>query len=143
MDPINLIPPEQRAIAVMYECPALHKLGQVVARNPNMDPAFRHLLQQLETFAPKVTMEAIEGRLRNDLGNSIERYHLEIDSEPLAEASVAVVIGCRWQTPSGRGPSREGVLKVLKPGIESRLREELVILARLADYLDERRSAYS
>ena len=135
--------PAQRAIVVMYECPTLHKLGQVVARNSNMDPAFRHLLQQLETFAPKVTMEAIEGRLRNDLGNSLERYRLEIDSEPLAEASVAVVIGCRWQTPSGRGPSREGVLKVLKPGIESRLREELAILARLADYLDERRSAYS
>lgn len=136
-------PPAQRAIVVMYECPALHKLGQVVARNPNMDPAFRHLLQQLETFTPKVTMEEIEGRLRRDLGDSIERYRIEIDSEPLAEASVAVVIGCRWRTPSGRGPSREGVLKVLKPGIEACLREELAVLARLADYLDGRRSVYT
>ncbi len=53
---------------------------------------------------------------------------------PLAEASVAVVIGFTWQ-------GQRGVFKLLKPEIERALDEELAILDPLGAFLDERRES--
>ena len=42
--------PEQRLVAVARHSPALHKLGQVLARDRRLPPGFRALLQGLEAM---------------------------------------------------------------------------------------------
>jgi ubiquinone biosynthesis protein len=53
---------------------------------------------------------------------------------------VAVVVPCRWRQ-SADAPTRDGILKILKPGVADRLEEELEILVALADHLDAMRDA--
>jgi ubiquinone biosynthesis protein len=69
---------------------------------------------------------------------------VRLAEQSLAEGSVAVVIPLTWcDHADGPGaPPRQGVAKVLRPGIAARLDEDLGILGRLADYLDERRAEY-
>jgi ubiquinone biosynthesis protein len=52
---------------------------------------------------------------------------------------VPVVVPLTWSDPAewAGAPRRQGVAKVLKPGIATRLGEDLAILSRLADYLGE------
>jgi ubiquinone biosynthesis protein len=85
-------------------------------------------------------MAVIEPIAREQLGQAIERLEIRIGPRALAEASVAVVLPGSWRSPGGS--RTEGVLKVLKPSVAERLGEELAVLARLGDYLDERREAY-
>jgi ubiquinone biosynthesis protein len=55
----------------------------------------------------------------------------------LAEASVAVVIPFRLDAAPGERP-RDGVFKVLKPGIGERLEQELELFERVGEYLDQK-----
>ena len=62
---------------------------------------------------------------------------IDLSAHPLAEASVAVVLPFTWRD-GGRAGHRQGVFKVLKPGVEERLHEELEIWAELGGFLEER-----
>ena len=62
---------------------------------------------------------------------------IELSAHPLAEASVAVVLPFTWQGKRSRDP-QHGVFKVLKPGVEERLFEELEIWVELGAFLEER-----
>lgn len=126
----------QRLAALMRHCPTLHKLGQVIARDRRLAPELRHRLQALESMEAKTTVAAIEPIVRHQLGNLLD-LGIELADRPLAEASVAVVV------PFSARPSRTdvpatGVLKVLKPGIEARLAEELQLWEPLAAFIEER-----
>jgi ubiquinone biosynthesis protein len=131
----------EQAQAAMLACPTLHKLGQVLARHQRLDPAFREQLRALESCVPSTPIDAIRGVLERELGPAMERFEIELGAAPLAEASVAVVVPCTWK-PSRRAKRRHAVLKVLRPGIASKLHEELDILAELANFMDHRREAY-
>lgn len=132
---------QEQAHAAMRACPTLHKLGQVLARHQNLDPAFRDQLRLLESCAPSTRMEEIRPLIESELGDFVYRFQIELGDTPLAEASVAVVVPCTWK-PSRRSKRRHAVLKVLRPGIAAKLHEELDILAALADFMDRRRQAY-
>jgi ubiquinone biosynthesis protein len=88
---------------------------------------------------PRLTAGQVRELVANALGSE-PRDGVTIESQALAEASVAVVIPFTWHDQQKR-PHR-GVLKVLKPGIEETLEEDLSILARLGDFLDERCHEY-
>jgi ubiquinone biosynthesis protein len=79
--------------------------------------------------------------LERELAPTVEKYRICVEEQPLAEASVAIVIPLTWCDPAD-GRRRQGVAKLLRPGIEERLAEDLAILGRLADYLEERWIAY-
>ncbi len=130
-----------RIVQLMHACPTLHKLGQVLARHRALDREFREQLQRLESFEPKTPRCEVQAILDRELREAIDRYAIELEPRPLAEASVAVVTGCSWSH-SANEPRRRGALKILKPGVAEKLTEELAILGELADYLDEWRSAY-
>ncbi|MFO0958878.1 MAG: AarF/UbiB family protein [Isosphaeraceae bacterium] len=119
----------ERLARLAQSCPALHKLGQILARDPRLSPELRGHLQGLESLPPAVPIEAIERLLRDEVG-PLERYDIRLEPPAIAEASVAVVVPFR-----GEGP---GVFKVLKPGIEDRLDQELALLESVGGYLDER-----
>lgn len=92
----------------LRQCPTLHKLGQLLARDPRLGLELRQRLSSLESCLPL---------------SKIEDYEWPPDLVPslaLAEGSVASVFVCRWG-------STEVVAKRLKPGIEQQLTGELAI----------------
>jgi ubiquinone biosynthesis protein len=129
----------ERLVAIARRCPALHKLGQVLARDRRLPADFRRLLQTLESMPS--ALDAAESRTlaEAELG-PLSRLCIEIDEQPLAEASVAIVVPF-----TSVGSSRDcegGVLKLLKPGIEEKLEEELDLLQRIGALLDDRCQTY-
>ncbi|HOB74146.1 MAG TPA: AarF/ABC1/UbiB kinase family protein [Phycisphaerae bacterium] len=138
-------PPSQRLVGLMRECPALHKLGQVLARRRELDPGFRRRLQTLESMQSRIDLSEVRPVILRELGDHIERYRIRLEAQALAEASVAVVIPFTWagHNRSKAAAKREaGVLKVLKPRAAEYLEEDLEILGQVADFLDERRKIY-
>ncbi len=111
-------------------CPVLHKLGQVLARDQHISHELRQQLQTLESLPPSVDEKTIEQVLTAELG-SLDGLGIQLEFPAIAEASVAVVVGYRHGT-------THGVLKVLKPGIEQRLDEELALAERVGAHLDQR-----
>jgi len=120
-------PIERRLVELLRSSPILHKLGQTLARDRRLDPDLRRSLQLLETLPPSYSRSELEPLL----GDALTGAEL---GEPLAEGSVAVVLSCRSRTPEGM--LVPGVLKVLKPGIEERLAEELAVWPVLGLHLE-------
>ena len=128
-----------RLVAIARHCPALHKLAQVLARDRRLPPDLRRHLQTLETMAPSHDLGWLRAEIEREIG-PLAALGVELDEDPLAEASVAVVVPfvCR-----GAGPQpRRGVFKLLKPGIEAVLERELAVLQEIGAVLDERCREY-
>jgi ubiquinone biosynthesis protein len=123
-----------RVLNLLRNCPTLHKLGQVVSREPRLSRELRQRLQRLESLKPATRTRDIPGDVLDELRNIA---NIEIADHPLAEASVALVLPFTWHV-GGAEQTREGVFKVLKPGVHERLFEELDIWAELGSYLEER-----
>jgi ubiquinone biosynthesis protein len=134
----------RRLVLFLHACPALHKIGQVVARNRHLAPELRRHLQELESLEPHTPPEQWRPLLARELAPAAEEYRIRVGERALAEASVAVVVPLTWSDPAdGAGaPRRHGVAKLLKPGVVGRLGEDLDILGRLAAYLEERWAAH-
>lgn len=129
---------EQRMAALARRCPTLHKMGQVLARDRRLPPSLRSLLQGLESMAPSVSGSELERTITAELGN-LDDDQIAIEREPIAEASVAVVLPFGWR--DGRA-IRRGVFKVLKPNVIEHLEEELALLTRVGALLDDRCESY-
>lgn len=120
----------ERLGRLAQSCPVLHKLGQVLARERRLAAELRSELQLLESLPPSVPLEAIERSLNEELG-PLNKLELELTPPALAEASVAVVIPYE-----DRRTEQSGVFKLLKPGIEQRMREELTLMEQVGAHLD-------
>src|SRR5438552_1191776 len=125
----------QRIVVLLHHLPTLHKLGQVVARNRRLNRDFRAWLQRLESFEPRTSAAAIVRLLDREF-SGWRKAGIKLAPEALAEGSVAVVAPFTWKRAADGEPG-EGVFKLLKPGIQSRLTEELRIWAALADFIEE------
>jgi ubiquinone biosynthesis protein len=124
-----------RLVAIAECCPVLHKLGQVLARDRRLAAGLRLKLQRLETLQPLPgAADWVPAALAAEIGPPA-RQGIVLHREPLAEASVAMVVPLTWSG-EGDGPVR-GVFKLLKPGIEARLAGELAILREMGGLLDE------
>jgi ubiquinone biosynthesis protein len=126
------VPPAARLVALMAACPTLHKLGQVLARHEALDLELRRHLQALESMPSTLDMASIIDRIRAELGGRVDDRRLAVADTALAEGSVAVVVPFSWRE---GGRLQEGVFKVLKPGVEANLAEELALLPALAAFL--------
>jgi ubiquinone biosynthesis protein len=135
------IPLEQRLIILIAQMPSLQKIGQIVARNRNLEPAFRAELSRLENAIEDITPAEIRAEVQRQLGALLETYQVELQDVILAEASVSATLHFRWLNPVTR--LREtGVFKVLKPYINEHFTEELELLGGLAEYFDANRHNY-
>jgi ubiquinone biosynthesis protein len=134
----------RRLVLFLHACPALHKIGQILARNRHLYPELRRHLQELESLEPHTPVEQWQPELARALAPATEEYDIDVADYALAEGSVAVVVPLTWSNPSDEAgaPRRQGVAKLLKPGVVERLEEDLIILGRLAGYLEERWAAY-
>lgn len=129
----------ERVVAIARCCPALHKLGQVLARDRRLSPELRQLLQGLESMPSTLGLDEVRALAEAELG-PLADLGIRIDEPPLAEASVAVVVP--FAAANSAGDAIRGVLKLLKPGIEAALEEELETLQRIGALLDQRCEAY-
>src|SRR5689334_21039525 len=114
----------ERLAVLARSCPALHKLGLILARDQCLAPELRKRLQELESLPPSISFEAAQDILIRELG-SLGRLGVTLLPPVLAEASVAIVLPFRYNRGSSEGMPQDGVFKILKPGIEERLEEEL------------------
>lgn len=126
----------ERFARLARSCPALHKLGQTLARDRRLSPELRLQLQKLESLPPSVAAPDLRAMLDRELG-SLARLGVTLVPPALAEGSVAVVVPFRCKSDRKRG-LQEGVFKLLKPEIEERLEQELALIEDIGTYLDER-----
>ncbi|MDJ0803306.1 MAG: AarF/UbiB family protein [Desulfobacterales bacterium] len=139
------LPPDtdtrKRLLELAKRFATLHKLGQLIARNPNIDPAVRKWLIHLENGDYGTPRDKIVARIEHQLEQTGGREQMQIHPFILAEASVGAVVRFDWRPPSSRGQV-QGVFKVLKPGIRRQLQEELLILEKTAAFFETRRHHY-
>jgi len=133
--------PGERLLNLAVFFPTLHKLGQILARNPHVDPQVKKWLVVLEQGNYGADPEVQVAAIRDQLARLGPLPEIEIAQQILAEASVAAVVLFCCVTPSGSRQD-QGVFKILKPGVQDDLREELDILADTFSFLEDNRERY-
>lgn len=124
---------EARLLRFIARVPGLQKIGQVLARNRNLDPRLRRALIKLENGISDVSIDEIRAIINRELQSQIETYAIKVEPAILSEASVSAVVGFTWRNPARRWRER-GVLKVLKPHIASCYAEDMKIIGQLAQH---------
>lgn len=129
-------------LALALHFPTLHKLGQVIARHPHLDPEMKQWLIKLENGLYTTATCRQVRHIKEQLHLQSTDSQVQVSENLLAEASVASVFPftCRQK---GETTASRGVFKVLKPGIADHLREELLILEKLADAFENDRDRYA
>jgi ubiquinone biosynthesis protein len=111
--------------------PTFTKLGQILSARPDILPAdFIAELTLLQDAATPMPVELVFELIEKGLGKPAHALFAEIDSEPLASASIAQVHRARLAN------GDEVVVKVQRPGIEERIRSDTDLLFYLAKFLE-------
>lgn len=134
--------PGERLLNLVLHFPTLHKLGQVIARNPQLDPELKKWLIRLEQGDYGTDPDDQVHFIRTQLAGLNSRCQITLSPHIIAEASVATVLAYSWQNP-GSSQINKGVFKVLKPQIEIHLQEELRILESVVSSLEMNRKRYA
>ena len=122
--------------------PSLQKMGQILARNPDLAPDYRKALQDLENGIHTMTREELVQFITEDIGKTkIDQYQVQFADKILAEASVGAVIRAKC-TPPGTTAPREAICKVVKPYVLVYLPEDLRIIDGLAAYFTTNHDFY-
>jgi len=98
----------------------------------------RNARSKKSSLAPTTPTPDVLAAIGREVGRAAT---LAVGTQALAEASVAAVVPFTWCEP-GAPAAQEGVFKVLKPGVEERLQEELDIWGALGAFLEERSAQY-
>ena len=113
------------------------KLGQLMSTRRDLLPEeFISELARLQDRAEPAPWERVEEVITQSLGAPVGEVFAELRPEPAAAASIAQVHRARLRC--GDGPDAEVAVKVQRPGIRSTVEQDLDILLRLADALEDR-----
>jgi ubiquinone biosynthesis protein len=113
------------------------KLGQLMSTRRDLLPEeFISELSQLQDRAEPAPWDQVEEVITRALGAPVGEVFAELQPEPAAAASIAQVHKARLRC--GDGPDAEVAVKVQRPGIRSTVDQDLDILLRLADTLEDR-----
>ena len=113
------------------------KLGQLMSTRRDLLPEeFISELSRLQDRAEPAPWEQVEEVITQSLGAPAEEVFAELQPEPAAAASIAQVHKARLRC--GDDPDAEVAVKVQRPGIRSTVEQDLDILLRLADTLEDR-----
>jgi ubiquinone biosynthesis protein len=132
---------EERLLALAKAFPTLHKLGQIIARHPKIDPAVKQWLIHLENGDYGTPPHDLLAQIHDELERTGRKSRFDVTPSILSEASVGAVIPFHWR-PSRSRAAIDGVFKILKPGIQSHLDEELAILEETAGFFEANRDRY-
>ncbi len=133
---------EEHLLHLALQFPTLHKLGQLIARNRNIDPNVKTWLTQLENGNYGTSSDKVVHQLKEQIHQTYGRLPIRIRSQILSEASVGAVIPYVTLPPDSSN-QYDGVFKILKPSITTHLDEELTILEEVADYFEKNRHRYA
>ncbi len=134
-------PPGERLLHLALHFPTLHKLGQIIARNPGLDSKLKNWLIQLERGTVHENPSDIKNQIVDQLAGNRSASDFLMSSRILAEASVAAVVPFTWKK-QGPPDKFSGVFKVLKKNISSHLTEELNLLSETMTFLEKDRARY-
>jgi ubiquinone biosynthesis protein len=110
--------------------PVAIKLGQALATRRDLLPLeMADELARLQDRVPPFPGALARRILEETYGAPLERVFAEFSETPLAAASIAQVHAARLKD------GREVVVKLLRPGIEQRIRQDLRVMYLLADFI--------
>lgn len=111
--------------------PAFIKIGQALsARSDLLPPEYIDELSRLLDDVPPCRFEDVRKVLENELGEPLDRIFESFDPQPIASASIGQVYAARL-----RDDGQEVVVKVMRPGVEEGIRQDLEILADMVDWV--------
>lgn len=111
--------------------PTFVKLGQSLSTRPDMvPPEYLAALSRMQDDVSPLPWDTVHEVISEELGLKPERVFAEIDEKPLGCASLAQVHRAVLRD------GREVALKVQRPGIDAVIREDLALLAGLAERAD-------
>ena len=126
------LPRGQRLRLALQELgPIFVKFGQVLStRRDLLPPDMAEELSLLQDRVAPFPGELARERIEAGLGKPIDTLYAEFENTPLASASIAQVHAARLHD------GREVVVKVLRPGIRQRIRDDIALLRTLAALAD-------
>ncbi|NWN83334.1 MAG: ubiquinone biosynthesis regulatory protein kinase UbiB [Halomonas sp.] len=136
LSPLRLIPIGERSrgerlrLALESLGPIFVKFGQVLSTRRDLFPEdvadeLRRLQDQVPPFPGHEARDVVE----SELGLPVTEAFARFDAEPLASASIAQVHGARLHD------GEEVVVKIIRPGIERVMRQDMALLYRFARLL--------
>jgi ubiquinone biosynthesis protein len=113
--------------------PTFVKLGQMMATRPDLFPmSLIFELRKLQDDVPPIDVGDLKAFVEAELEQPLTEAYAWFSDEPLAAASIAQVHRARLHT------GEEVVVKVQRPGLDTRIRDDLELLRLLAANLEER-----
>jgi len=110
--------------------PIYIKLGQIASTRKDLFPSYiTNELSDLQSDVPQVSFEDMNSVFQNDFNTSILEYFKEIDTNPIASASIAQVYKAKLQN------DKEVVVKIQKPLLKESMTHDLEVLGKLTEYL--------
>jgi len=108
--------------------PTFVKLGQVLATRVDiLPPDWVTSFEKLQDQMPFLDFETLRPRVEEDLGAAPETIFRELDTQPVAAASLAQVHRARLDD------GTTVILKIRRPGVTQKVEADLRLLERLAD----------
>lgn len=127
----HMEPPERIRRTLEELGPTFIKLGQLLATRVDLfPPDWIAEFGKLQDAAPAAPWDGIHAQLAEDLGAAPETVFADLQTVPIAAASLAQVHRARL------ADGRAVVLKVRRPGIRPQVEADLNLLARLAELID-------
>jgi ubiquinone biosynthesis protein len=126
--PLSQYSREQRVRMALTDLgPTFIKLGQVLAARPDLvGPKLGEELKMLRAEVRPDDIGQVKSTLRKELGDDYQTHFQSIDSQPLATASIGQVHRAVL------GDGRLVVIKVIRHDIERTMRQDIEVLAGLA-----------
>jgi len=130
--PLSSYSRESRVRMALAELgPTFIKLGQVLSLRPDLvGSALATELQLLQTQTPPDPYESVQLTIQTELGMKVEEAFASFDPEPMASASIGQVHKATLHD------GTEVVVKVQHENIQSKVREDMEVLAGLAGLAD-------
>ena len=130
-----------RLLKLIAKVPGLQKLGQVLARNQNLQPRLRRSLTELENGIADMRASQVRSIIHEELQSRLEQYAVKISRGIFFEASVSAVVRFTWKNPETKRRER-GVFKVMKPYIPACFAEDMHLLAQLSRHIEREHREY-
>jgi len=112
--------------------PTFVKLGQVLATRPDLfGPEWISEFEKLQSQAPQLDFEELRPQIEEDLGAPLEEIFQEVDTKPLAAASMAQVHRATLQD------GTKVILKIQRPGIRAKIESDMHLLTYLASLAEK------
>lgn len=129
-------------IEFVSKVPSLQKMGQILARNPDLSPDYRKSLQGLESGIRTMSGEEMAQFITADIGKpQIDKYQMQFADKLFGEASVGATI-LATGIPPGSTTRRQMICKIVKPYVLVYLPEDLAIIDGIAAYFTTNHDFY-